>query len=222
MSWKAKPSATTDPVSLDVLADRDRVPGTPYVTEAFKARWTAEILPRYATRHGALMPILHDLQHAYRCIPYQAMIETANFLGIPPSEVLDTTSFYEEYHTEPVGRCVIGVCQSIACEVCGHQAIVDRIRERLDLEPHETDDEGRYTLLLLECLGSCDTAPVALFNDELAEHLMVSQVDAILDEIDAVPIESLDRKTVQGIVRSHSVTQSGREAASDGRGSDLT
>jgi NADH:ubiquinone oxidoreductase subunit E len=222
MSWKAKPSATTDPVSLDVLADRDRAPGTPYVTEAFKARWTAEILPRYATSHGALMPILHDLQHAYRCIPYQAMIETANFLGIPPSEVLDTTSFYEEYHTEPVGRCVIGVCQSIACEVCGHQAIVDRIRERLDLEPHETDDEGRYTLLVLECLGSCDTAPVALFNEELAEHLMISQVDAILDEIDAVPIESLDRKMVQGIVRSHSVTQSGREAGADDRGSDLT
>ncbi|MCH2145424.1 MAG: NAD(P)H-dependent oxidoreductase subunit E [Phycisphaerales bacterium] len=221
MSWKAKPSATTDPVSLDVLADRDRAPGTPYVTDAMKASWTKDILPKYATSHGALMPILHDLQHAYRCIPYQAMIETANFLGIPPSEVLDTTSFYEEFHTEPVGRCVIGVCQSIACEVCGHQAIVDRIRNRLDLDPHETDDEGRYTLLLLECLGSCDTAPVALFNEELAEHLKVEEVDAILDEIDRVPIADLDRPAVRDIVRRHAITQGGRESGTgDGR-SDL-
>ena len=163
MSWKAKPSATTDPVSLDVLADLEKPAGGSFVTDALRSRWTAEIIPKYATRHGALMPILHDLQDAYRCIPYQAMIDVALFLEITPAEVLDTTSFYEEYHTEPVGRCVVGVCQSIACEVCGHQAIVDHIRNRLDLEPHETDDEGRFTLLLLECLGSCDTAPVALF-----------------------------------------------------------
>ncbi|MDG2029638.1 MAG: NAD(P)H-dependent oxidoreductase subunit E [Phycisphaerales bacterium] len=217
MSWKAKPSATTDPVSLDVLADLEKPAGGSFVTDALRSRWTAEIIPKYATRHGALMPILHDLQHAYRCIPYQAMIDVALFLEIPPAEVLDTTSFYEEYHTEPVGRCVVGVCQSIACEVCGHQAIVDHIRNRLDLEPHETDDEGRFTLLLLECLGSCDTAPVALFNDELAENLVISQVDAILDEVEATPIDQLDREAVRAIVRKHATTQAGREPGESGQ-----
>ena len=185
MSWKAKPSATTDPVSLDVLADRDRAPGTPYVTDAMKASWTKDILPKYATSHGALMPILHDLQHAYRCIPYQAMIETANFLGIPPSEVLDTTSFYEEFHTEPVGRCVIGVCQSIACEVCDHKVLVDHVRDRLGVEPHETTDDGMFTLLEMECLGSCDTAPVALFNETLHENLDIKTIDRLIDEVRA-------------------------------------
>lgn len=210
MSWKAKPSATTDPVSLDVLADLERPAGGSFVTEAFRSRWTSEILPKYATKHGALMPILHDLQDAYRCIPYQAMIDVARFLDIPPAEVLDTTSFYEEYHTEPVGRCVVGVCQSIACEVCGHQAIVDHIRTRLDLEPHETDDEGRFTLLQLECLGSCDTAPVALFNDELLENLTMEQVDSVIDELRAVPIDQMDRNRVREIVRRHGLTQHGR------------
>ena len=217
MSWKAKPSATTDPVSLDVLADRERPAGGSYVTDAMRTRWTNEVLPKYATRHGALMPVLHDLQHTYRCVPYQAMIEVATFLEIPPSEVLDTTSFYEEYHTEPVGRCVVAICQSIACEVCGHQAIVDHIRNRLDLEPHETDDEGRFTLLQLECLGSCDTAPVALFNDDLAENLTIGQVDAILDEVERPPIDGLDRKAVSEIVNRHATTQAGRDAGeSDG------
>jgi NADH:ubiquinone oxidoreductase subunit E len=37
------------------------------------------------------------------------MVEVAAFLEIPPAEVLDTVSFYEEFHTEPVGRCVIGI-----------------------------------------------------------------------------------------------------------------
>jgi hypothetical protein len=44
------------------------------------AEWEKNLLPRYATRHGALMPILHEVQHAHRHVPYQAMIEIA--LGI--------------------------------------------------------------------------------------------------------------------------------------------
>ena len=54
---------------------------------------------------------------------------------------MDTDSFYEEFHTEPVGKCVIGICQSIACEVCGHQKLLDHVRDRLGIEPHETTDE---------------------------------------------------------------------------------
>ncbi len=171
MSWKTKPSGTM------------KVPTRtePYCTSAMLAKWEAEVIPRYATRHGALMPILHDVQHAYRHVPYQAMVEIARFLKIAPSAVLDTVSFYEEYTTEPVGKCVIGVCQTFACECCGHKAILDRVRERLGIEPHETTADGKFTLLAMECLGSCDTAPVALFNDVLHENLTPERVDQLID-----------------------------------------
>ena len=211
MSWKAKPSATTDPVSLDVLANEEHRGAEAWCTEELKSHWRAEVLPKYPTTHGALMPILHDLQNAYRCIPYASMVEVARFLEIPPAEVLDTVSFYEEYQTEPVGRCVIGICQSIACEICGHSAIEEHVRRLIDLEPHETDDEGRFTFLLMECLGSCDTAPVALFNDELAEFLTIQQVDAVIDAVRAVPIEDLSRDCIREIVRANTTTQIGRE-----------
>lgn len=181
MSWKAKPSGTMK------VAMRSE----PWCTPAMTSRWTEQILPRYATSHGALMPILHDVQHAYRHIPYQAMLEIAKFLSIAPSEVLDTVSFYEEFTTHPVGQCVIGVCQTFACEVCGHKAILDRVRERLGIEPHETTPDGRFTLLAMECLGSCDTAPVALFNDKLHEKLTVEKVDALIDQALAIPLDKL-------------------------------
>ena len=76
------------------------------------------------------MPILHDMQEEHRCIPHQAMIEIAKFLEITPGDVLDTVSFYEEFTVEPTGKYVIAVCQSIACEVCGHQAVLDHLRNR--------------------------------------------------------------------------------------------
>ncbi len=177
MSWKTKPSAT---MKVPMRAQ-------PWCTPQMLERWTATILPKYAVKHGALMPILHDVQHTDRHSPQQAMLEIASFLGIAPSEVLDTVSFYEEFTTEPVGQCVIGVCHTFACEVCGHKEILDRVRERLGIEPHETTEDGRFTLLTLECLGSCDTAPVALFNDTLHERLTVERVDALIDEAMKAP-----------------------------------
>ncbi len=173
MAWQIKPSATAE------YAKRDE----PYLTEAMQQRYTADLLPRYEVARGALMPILNDLQHTYRCITYQAMVEVAKFLEITPADVLDTVTFYEEYTTEPTGEHVIAVCQSIACEVCGHQTLLDHLRRKLDIEPHETTEDGRFTLLTLECLGSCDTAPVALIGDTLYENLTIEKVDQILDQL---------------------------------------
>jgi NADH-quinone oxidoreductase subunit E len=173
MAWTVKPSATMQ------IPTRDE----PYLTDEMKSRFEAEIIPRYERKMGALLPILHDVQHRYSHIPHQAMIEIAQLLEITPAEVLDTVSFYEEFHTEPVGKYVIAVCQSIACEVCGHQAIVDHLREKLDIEPHETTDDGKFTLLTLECLGACDGAPCALVNDDRYDNLTIAEIDEILNRL---------------------------------------
>ncbi len=172
MAWTVKPSGT-------MQIERRKAP---YLTEEMKKKYTAEILPRYETKHAALMPVLNDLQHRYRCIPYQAMIEVAQFLEITPADVLDTVSFYEEYTTEPTGEHVIAVCQSVACEVCGHQALLDHLRKRLDVEPHGTTDDGKFTLLALECLGACEMAPAALIDDELHGNLTIERIDEIIEK----------------------------------------
>ena len=173
MAWNTKPSATT---SIPKRAE-------PYLSEAMRKKYEKELLPRYAVKHGALMPILHDLQHEHGHIPYQAMVEVASLLEIHPGEVLDTVSFYEEYTTEPVGKYVIGVCQSIACEVCGHQAILDHLREKLDVEPHETTDDGRFTLLAMECLGACEGAPCCLINEDRYDNLTIERLDELIAQL---------------------------------------
>jgi NADH-quinone oxidoreductase subunit E len=173
MAWTVKPSATTQ------IERRDE----PYLTAAMKKHYTAKIVPCYAEKMGALLPILHDVQDRYRCIPYQAMAEIGQYLEITAAQVLDAVTFYEEFTIEPTGKHVIAVCQSLACELCGHQAILDHLRRKLGVEPHETTDDGRFTLLALECLGSCDTAPVALVNDDLHENLTIEGLDEILDNL---------------------------------------
>jgi NADH-quinone oxidoreductase E subunit len=173
MAWNVKPSATTQ------IPTRSE----PWLTAEMIAHFSDVIIPRYERKMGALMPILHDVQHRYGHIPYQAMVEIATLLEVTPAEVLDTVSFYEEFTTEAVGKYVVGVCQSIACEMCGHEAILDHVREKLGLEPHETDDNGRFTLLAMECLGACDGAPCALINGDRHDHLTIEKIDRLLDEL---------------------------------------
>jgi len=175
MAWIVKPSAT-------MKFERRK---EPYLTPAMKDHFTNVILPRYETKLGALMPVLHEVQHQHGCIPFQAQEEIAAFLEINAADVLDCISFYEEYRTEPAGKYVIGICQSIACEVCSPDcnALVDHLREKYNIEPHETSEDGRFTLLTLECLGSCDTAPVALVNEKLHENLTIEKLDRLLDAL---------------------------------------
>ena len=173
MAWNVKNSATAK------IPTRDE----PYLTKKMVSHYKKEIIPRYERKQGALLPILHDIQDEHGHIPYQAMIEIATLLEISPGEVLDAVSFYEEFTTEPVGKYVVAVCQSIACEVCGHQTIVDHLRRRLDVEPHETTDDGKFTLLTLECLGACEGAPCALVNGDRHDNLTIESLDAILDNL---------------------------------------
>lgn len=173
MAWTVKPSATTR------IERRDE----PWLSEEMKASYRDTFLPRYATSMGAMMPICHDVQHRYGWISPQAMEEIAAFLEIEPADVLDTVTFYEEFHTEQTGRNVIGVCQSITCEACGHQAILDHVRNRLGIDPHETTSDGSFTLLAMECLGSCDTAPCALVNNRRYDNLTIEGVDRIIDDL---------------------------------------
>ncbi|MEM1184044.1 MAG: NADH-quinone oxidoreductase subunit NuoE [Planctomycetota bacterium] len=173
MAWITKPSATQK------VDKRDE----PYLTEAMRTTLTEDYLPRYETTMAALLPALHLIQHEYGWIPHQAMLEIAAHLEIQPSDVFDTATFYEEYWLKPKGKVVVSVCRSIACEFCGQQAITDACRERLGVEVGETTDDGKFTLIELECLGSCGTAPAALVGETLHETITPQRIVEILDEV---------------------------------------
>ena len=156
----------------------------PYLDEALKAKLEAVVIPRYATRRAATLPVLHEVQHTYNYIPYQALEEVADYLELSASEVLDTASFYEDFWLTPKGKYLIMVCQSLSCELQGHERLMELIQTKLGIVPGETTDDGRFTLVTAECLGSCDTAPCALVNETLYEGLTVENFEQLLDSLD--------------------------------------
>lgn len=172
-------------ITKDSAGDKVQRRAEPYLTQELKDEVTKTYLPRYENSRGALLPTLHLVQHEHGWLPRQAMMEIAEFLGLTPADVIDTASFYEEYWLKPKGKHVIGVCRSIACEACDHTAITDTCRRLLDIEVTETSDDDQFTLIELECLGSCGSAPVALINETLHENLTPEKMATLIEEVRA-------------------------------------
>ncbi|HSZ59233.1 MAG TPA: NADH-quinone oxidoreductase subunit NuoE [Tepidisphaeraceae bacterium] len=164
----------------------------PYLTESLKTSLAAKYFPRYPNKRAVLLPALHAIQHEYNWIPAQAMEEIAAFLEMTPAEVLDTATFYEEYWLKPKGKYLIQVCRSLSCEVCGSNDLTASLKEKFGLELGETTPDGRFTLIELECLGACGTAPVALVNEILHEELTPEKLQKIIDQLPKEPHDYKD------------------------------
>lgn len=173
MAWIVKPSGTME------IERREE----PYLTDEMKAELEKEILSRYPSRQAATLPLLHHVQHEYNWIPYQAIEEIADFLEITAAQVHDTATFYEEFFLQPKGKHLIQICQSLSCELCGHQPIWDNLCKKLDIVEGETTDDGKFTLLTVECLGSCGTAPAILIDGHLHEKVTWQQVEKLIDDL---------------------------------------
>lgn len=166
--------------------------GEPLLTEEMKTLLRDSYFPRYPTKRAVLLPTLHLVQHTYNWIPLQAVQEIAEFLEIAPAEALDTATFYEEYWLKPKGKYLLQVCRSLSCEICQSRQLTDHLKKRLKIEVGETTKDGRFTLVELECLGACGTAPVALVNEVLHENLTVEQLDKVIDQLPDDPHDYKD------------------------------
>jgi len=166
--------------------------GEPLLTEALKTELREKYFPRYPTKRAVTLPALHLLQHTYGWIPTAALQEVAEFLELAPAEVLDTASFYEEYWLKPKGRYLIQVCRSLSCEICGSKELTDHLCKKLNVEVGETTEDKKFTLVELECLGSCGTAPAAMINEVLLENMTVEKLDKELDKLPDDPHQYKD------------------------------
>lgn len=169
MAWKA-----IDRITPVVEAD-----ASPVLSDAVRAK-IRSFFDRYETRRAALLPALHVVQNTLGSISWQAMIEIAELLEIPPSDVVDTVSFYTHFWTHPRGRKVIVACRSLTCEVLGGAAVLEAIKRHLGIDEHETTPDGKYSLMTEECLAGCDHGPCLLINEKLHKRVKPEDIPGLL------------------------------------------
>lgn len=147
-------------------------------------RQIQELISKYPRKRSALIPSLHLVQKELGYISGDTMADIAQIFELSPNEVHEVTSFYTMFYRKPVGKYVLQVCTNISCQLCNAEGIMAHLKDRLGIKPGETTEDKRFTLLEVECLGSCGTSPVVQINDDYHEDLTPERLDAILDSLE--------------------------------------
>ncbi|WP_186388217.1 formate dehydrogenase subunit gamma [Stappia sp. TSB10P1A] len=135
------------------------------------AERTQAVVEDLAQLEGPLLPILHEVQKEFGCVPDEALRTIAEALNLSRAEVHGVASFYHDFRKEPAGRHVLKICRAEACQSMGGDGLADGVRAALGIDWHETTPDGRVTLEPVYCLGLCSCAPAAMLDGELHGRL---------------------------------------------------
>ncbi|HDH04213.1 MAG TPA: NADH-quinone oxidoreductase subunit NuoE [Nitrospirae bacterium] len=141
-----------------------------------------EIKAKYPERRSALLPSLYIAQREFGWLSHEAMECVSKALNVPEAMVRGTASFYSMYKHKPVGRHVIQLCTNISCMILGAEKLVDFIGTRYEVQPGGTSPDNRFSLVIMECIGACGTAPAMLVNTDFHENLSEKRIEEILDK----------------------------------------
>ncbi len=139
-----------------------------------------ELAERFPEKKSAMIPAMHLIQDEFGWLPDQAIRKLADILKIAPNKIYGVASFYSMFNLKPVGKYHIQVCRNVSCQLMGAKNVVEHLSKKLNIQPGETTEDKKYTISLVECLGSCGTAPVMMINDKYYENLTENKVEEIL------------------------------------------
>lgn len=147
-----------------------------------KIKELQEIIAKYKDTKGAVMPVLHEAQHIFGYLPIEVQTIISEGLNVPLSEIYGVVTFYSQFTLIPKGQYQIGVCLGTACYVKGSQAILDKIKEKLNVQVGGTTPDRKFSLEATRCIGACGLAPVMTINENVYGRLKATEVEGILEK----------------------------------------
>jgi len=156
------------------------------------AKATAEqikdLAARYPSRQSAIIPALWAAQHEQGYVTDEAMHEIAEHLGLPPSLIEATASFYSMFLTRPEGRHDVVICINAPCMLRGADEMVAYLERQLGVRDGGTTADGAITWhSTIECLGACGGAPMMQVDHRFEEDLTPERIDAIIERLRTTP-----------------------------------
>ena len=127
--------------------------------------------------------MLHLIQEERGYIAKEDQEWVAQRMKLPAAEVAGVVSFYTMFRTTPPGRHHLQVCRTLSCQLRGCRELLQHLRTKLGIEEGGVTPDGLFSLVTVECLGSCGTAPMMQVNDDYHESLTREGLDALLDSM---------------------------------------
>jgi len=151
------------------------------VPVSWNAAIALEIISARRQEPGALLPILHDLQHAFGYVDQSVIPDIADALNVSRAEVHGVITYYHDFRHQPAGSHVLKICRAEACQAMGCRSLVDHVERVHGLTLGSTSADGAITVEEIFCLGNCALSPAVLFDGELVGRVTPAAIDSLIE-----------------------------------------
>lgn len=137
-------------------------------------------LAHYPQKQAVCIEAMKIIQRHRGWVSDEAIKDLAALLEMTPDELDGVATFYNLIFRQPVGKHVILLCDSVTCWIMGYDRLRQHLTSRLGIQLGETSPDGRFTLLPIVCLGTCDHAPALMIDNDLHRDLDSTKLDEIV------------------------------------------
>ncbi len=128
-------------------------------------------------RRDLMIEYLHLIQDRFGHLSAAHLRALAEELRLSQAEVYEVASFYAHFDIvregeTPPPALTIRVCDSLACEMAGAQALMAKLQEG--------SDPAQVRVLRAPCMGRCDTAPVLELGHNHIDHATPEKAEAAI------------------------------------------
>jgi len=128
----------------------------------------------------AVIPILQALQEHFHYLPKPALERVCELTDIRPAGLWGIATFYDQFRFVPEGKIHIRICNGTSCFMNGSQAVINKFREELKIEPGQTTRNGNFSFEVVTCMGGCHHGPVIMVNGDYQTHVRYEQVPELI------------------------------------------
>ena len=139
-----------------------------------------KIIDKYQGDAGSLIQVLLEIQRENRWLPKEALEKVSKKLKVPLNRIQHIVTFYKAFSLVPKGRHEIHVCTGTACHVRGATRVLDTVQGLTGLKPGLTDQDLKFSLDTVSCVGCCALGPVMVIDGEYHGKMAPAKAEDVL------------------------------------------
>ena len=139
-----------------------------------------QIIDKYPSDPSSLIQVLLEIQKENRWLPKEVLRKVSKKLKVPLNRIQHIITFYKAFSVVPKGRHEIHVCTGTACHVRGGSRILKSVQDLTGLKPGLTDEELRFSLDTVSCVGCCALGPVMVVDEDYHGKMEPAKAEDVL------------------------------------------
>ena len=141
-----------------------------------------EIIDKHGCDKSMLIQIMLDVQKQNNWLSKPALLWISERLDVPMAQIMRIATFYTAFSLEPQGRHTVQVCTGTACHVRGSEELLTRMQNVLKVAPGQTDEDQKFTMKTVNCLGCCAMGPVITVDGDYYTNPNVEQLKQMAEK----------------------------------------